>query len=206
VIGDKGLHVLLNWYEAAMAANGPRDRRFRIIHVWYATADDLVRAGRLHLSADVTPHQLLDQNPESLEGRLGPERARTAFAWRTMIDNGVRLDLVSDFPGLFNKTAISPFNPLENIYSAITRKDPAHPQLPAWHPEQGLTVEEAVQAYTLNPAYASHEETRKGSITEGKLADLVVLSRDILAGPPEAILETKVTLTVLGGKVVFRAD
>ena len=205
VLGDKALHLLLNWYEAAVAANGPRDRRFRMIHAWYATPEDLARAGRLGLIADVTPHQLFDQEPETLERALGPERAKTAFAWRTMIERGVRVSLVSDFPGLFNKTSIAPYDPLENIYSAITRKDPARPDAAAWHPEQCLTIEEAIRAYTVNPAYASHEDDRKGTVAEGKLADLVVLSRDILTIKPEEILETKVAYTLLGGKIVYKA-
>ncbi|MDB6167448.1 MAG: amidohydrolase [Verrucomicrobia bacterium] len=205
VLGDKALHLLLNWYEAAVAANGPRDRRFRMIHAWYASPEDLARAGKLRLIADVTPHQLLDQGVGALESKLGAERAKSAFAWRTMIEQGVRVDLVSDLPGLFNKTAISPFDPLKNIYSAITRKDPAHPDGPAFHPEQCLTIEEAIEAYTINPAYASREENRKGSITAGKLADLVVLSRDILTSKPEEILRTRVVCTIFDGKVVYRA-
>ena len=207
VIGDKALHLLLDWYETAIAANGPRDRRFRLIHAWYATPEDLARAGRLSLTADVTPHQLLDQDPVALEQALGPERAKTAFAWRTMIERGVRVNIVSDLPGLFNKTSISPFDPLENMYSAITRRDPAAPAgTPAWHPAQGLTITEAIQAYTINPAYASREENRKGTIAPGKLADLVVLSRDILTVPVEDLLRTRVEYTVLGGRVVYQAD
>ncbi len=207
VLGDKALHQLLDWYETAIAANGPRDRRFRLIHAWYATPADLARAGRLGLTADVTPHQLLDQNLPVLERNLGPERSKTTFAWRTMIESGMRVNIVSDLPGLFNRTSLSPYDPLENMYSAITRKDPAAPAgTPAWHPEQGLTIEEAVQAYTINPAYSSHEETRKGSITPGKLADLVVLSRDILTRPVEELLQTKVLYTILGGRIVHQAD
>ncbi len=205
VIGDKALHLLLNWYENAMTANGPRDRRFRIIHAWYATPDDLARAGRLGLTADVTPKQLLEQDLSALEHDLGPERVKTAFAWRTMIERGVRVNIVSDFPGLFNKTSISPFDPLKNIFSAVTRKDSDHPEMSSWHPEQALTVAEAIQAYTLNPAYVSREEERKGTITAGKLADLVVLTRDILTIHPEEILATKITYTILGGKIIYRA-
>ncbi len=202
VIGDRGLHLLLDWYEQAIAANGPRQRRFRMIHAWYATPADLARAGRLGLTADVTPHQLLDQDLPALERNLGPERAKTAFAWRTMIENGVRVSIVSDLPGLFNKTSISPFNPLENMYAAITRRDPDRPGDAPWHPEQGLTIQEAIKAYTANPAYASREENRKGTITPGKLADLVVLSQDILRLPPEALLKTRVDYTILGGRIV----
>ena len=206
VIGDRGLNVLLNRYEKTIAANGPRDRRFRIIHVWFATPDDLARAGRMGMIADVTPRQLLGEDTAALERNLGPERAKTAFAWRTMIERGVRVNLVSDFPGLFNKTDVSPFEPLKNIYAAVTRRDPSGVPEQGWHPEQCLTVAEAIQAYTLNPAYASHEEERKGSITAGKLADLVVLSRDILTARPEEILATEVVRTIFGGQIVFERE
>ena len=202
VLGDRGLHLLLDWYETAIAANGPRERRFRLIHAWYATPGDLARAGRLGLTADVTPHQLLEQDLATLEHKLGPERAKTAFAWRTMIERGVRINIVSDLPGLFNRTSVSPFNPLENMYGAITRRNPHRPGEAAWHPEQGLTLPEAIKAYTLNPAYASREEKLKGTITPGKLADLVVLSQDILKLPVESLLKTRVDYTILGGRIV----
>ena len=202
VLGDKALHSLLDWYEAAVAANGPRDRRLRLIHAQFATEDDLKRAGRLHLIADITPSHLLNDS-ESIDRLVGPERAKTAFAWRTMINDGVRLDIVSDLPGAFNKQDISPFNPLENIYGAVTRKNRSGAPAGGWHPEQALTVEEAIAAYTANPAFASHEENIKGTITEGKLADLVVLSKDILSVPREDILKTDVIMTIFDGKVVF---
>ncbi len=202
VTGDRGLHLLLDWYEAAIATNGPRERRFRMIHAWYATPEDLARAGRLGLTADVTPNQLLEQDLLTLEKKLGPERTKTAFAWRTMIERGVRINIVSDLPGSFNKTAISPFEPLENMYSAITRRNPHRPGDAAWHLEQGLTLPEAIKAYTANPAYSSREENLKGTITPGKLADLVVLSQDILKLPVESLLQTKVDYTILGGRIV----
>ena len=154
----------------------------------------------------MTPHQLLDQNLVALEQNLGPERAKTAFAWRTMTEQGVRVSLGSDLPGLFNRTSIAPFNPLAIMYSAITRQDPASPSTPPWHPEQGLTMEVAIRALTINPAYAAREENLKGSITAGKLADLVVLSQDILSLPPAQLLATEVHYTIVGGKIVHQAN
>jgi len=203
VIGDKALHELLDWYENAIQKNGPRDRRFRIIHVEFATLADLQRAGRLHMIADITPNLLLSAT-SSISAMLGPEREKTAFAWRTMIENGVKLDIVSDLPGLYSHEDVSPYAPLENIYYAVTRI-PVGGGAP-WHPEQALTVREAIEAYTANPAFASHDEANKGTITEGKLADMVVLSQDILhLASPEQIRFTKVVMTVLGGKIVFQA-
>ena len=193
-IGDKAHRLLLDWYEAAIRANAPRDRRFRVIHAWYPSAREIARIGKLGLFADVTPQHLVN-DAASVERRLGPERARTAHAWRSLKDAGARLDLVSDWPGSFNEQRATPLAPLENIALAVTRE---------WHPEQRLTVAEAIAAYTIDPAFASYEEDRKGSITEGKLADLVVLSRDILSIAPPAIRETAVDLTILGGRIIHR--
>jgi predicted amidohydrolase YtcJ len=201
IIGDRGAHLLLGWYAAAAQQNSPRDRRHRLIHAWYMAPDDLRRAGEMRLIADVTADHLL-RNVDKMEQALGAERARSAFAWRSMIDHGVRVNIVSDLPGSYNKLHLATIDPLKNIYAAVTRKDPHHPAA-AWHPEQGLTIAEAIAAYTLNPAYSSREEQIKGSISAGKLADLVVLSNDILDGAPEKLLSTEVVYTVLGGKIVF---
>ena len=193
-IGDKAHRLLLDWYEAAIRANAPRDRRFRVIHAWYPSAREIERIGRLGLIVDVTPQQLM-RNLATIDRHLGPARAKTAFAWRSLLDAGARLDIVSDWPGSFNERRPTPLAPLENIALAVMR---------GWHPEQRLTVEEALIAYTVNPAFASYEEDRKGTITEGKLADLVVLSQDILSVPPESIRATQVDMTILGGRVIHR--
>lgn len=206
VIGDRGMNLLLDRYEEAFARNGPRDRRFRLIHAELFIPGDFARAGRLGMIADVTPRHLLGKNVAAFEKSLGPERSKNAFAWRTMLRHGVRLNLVSDLPGSFNLSDISPFDPLRNIYSAVTRRDPERGPPEGWHTEQALTVEEAIHAYTANPAYTSREEHRKGTITAGKLADLVVLSRDILTIPPEEILKTKVVVTIFNGRVVYQAQ
>ncbi len=202
-IGDKAHRLLLDWYEGAIRENPARDRRFRIIHAWYPSARDIERAGRLRLIADVTPFHLV-RGLGSIDKRLGPERSRTAHAWRSLQRGGVRLNLVSDWPGSYNEQDPVPLAPLENIQIAVTRTGPDGKPAGGWHPEERLTVAEAIAAYTINPAYASYEEDRKGSIKEGKLADLVVLSRDILALPPEAVGTAEVDLTILGGKVIYR--
>ena len=191
-IGDRAHRLLLDWYEAAIAANPPRDRRFRVIHAWYPSAREIERIGRLGLTVDITPQQMAN-DASTVEHHLGPERAKTAHAWRSLLDAGAQLDIVSDWPGSYNERRPTPVAPIENIALAVTR---------AWHPEQRLTVEEAIAAYTTHPAHASHEERQKGSIAEGKLADLVVLSQDILSVPPERIRETKVDVTIVGGRVI----
>ena len=193
-IGDKAHRLLLDWYEAAVAANPKRDRRFRVIHAWYPSAREIARIGKLGLIADVTPQHMVN-DVKRADAHLGPERARTAHAWRSLIDAGAKLDLVSDWPGSFNERRLVPLAPIENIALAVDR---------TWHAEQRLTVSEAIAAYTTGPAYASYEEDRKGSITAGKLADLVVLSRDILSTPPDELRTAEVDLTVFGGMVIHR--
>lgn len=212
IIGDKAIHKLVGWYADAMKANGdprkPRDRRHRLIHVWYPAPADLKRAGEMHLIADVTPDHMM-RDPDQLEAILGAERAKSAFAWRTMIDDGLRLNLVSDLPGPFNKASLATYDPLLNMYMAVTRKEVPHAgaahdkSTKVFHPEQAMTIEEAIAAYTINPAFSSHEEDIKGSVAAGKLADLVVLSDDVLSGEPEKLLTTKVDYTIFDGRIVY---
>ncbi len=207
VITDASIKLLLDWYSTAFKVNGSRERRFRLIHAWYASPATLARAGAMNLIADVTPFHLFRHDMAALEREIGPERARTAGAWRSMIDHGVRLNLVSDLPGSFQRTkGVNPYNPLQLMYSAVTRKDHRYPDMQPWHPEQAITLEEAIRACTINPAYASREEKRKGTVAEGKLADLVVLSKDILSLPPEELLRTDVVYTIMGGRIVYQAE
>lgn len=204
VLGDKAHWLLLNWYEAAIKANPPRDRRFRLIHAWYPALREIERAGNIHAIADVTPAQFEDDLP-TLEAKLGPERLKTAYAWRTMIEHGIRLDLVSDWPGAFDKRRASPINPLELMEAAVLRDQMARAFIKTPLKPQALTIEEAIRAYTINPAYASHEDAVKGSISVGKLADIVILSRDILRIPADQLASTHVLYTILGGRVVYAA-
>jgi predicted amidohydrolase YtcJ len=191
-VGDKAHRLLLDWYEAAIAANPPRDRRFRVIHAWYPGARGIERIGRMGLIVDVTPQHLVNDAP-ALERKLGLERATYAHPWRSLVDAGARLNIVSDWPGSYNEQRITPLSPLENIALAVNR---------SCHPAQALTAEEALRAYTTGPAYASHEEDRKGSIAEGKIADLVVLSADVHTVPLERICGIDVEATILGGRVL----
>ncbi len=207
VIGDKALHELLGWYMKAYEANpqratGPRERRFRLIHLEHAQPEDLKHAGAMHLIADVTPYHLVGDT-EGLEENLGPERAKYSWAWQTMMRDGLRLDLVSDMPGLYNQSAVGPYDPIENLYYATTRQNLAGEPSGGFHPEEVFTMEQAIEAYTANPAYASHEEALKGTITAGKLADLAVVSGDLLKEKGTEILKSKVTMTMLGGRVVY---
>jgi len=203
-IGDKAHRLLLDWYEAAIRANAPRDRRFRVIHAWYPSAREIARIGKLGLSVDITPQHLVN-DVDAVDRKLGPDRAKTAHAWRSLSEAGARLDIVSDWPGSYNEQRATPLAPLENIALAMTRQSPRGTPAGGWHPDQSLTVREAIAAYTINPAYASYEEDRRGSVSVGKLADLVVLSRDILSASPADIRTTSVDLTILGGRTIYEA-
>lgn len=201
IIGDKAVRALIDWYQAAITHNPPRDRRFRLIHAWHFDRDDIRRAGKLGLVADVQPYHLA-RAVAQMAGTLDEERARSAFAWKSMIDAGIVLSLGSDMPGSFDRLHVAPYSPLENIHAVVTRSDKKGFPTGGWHPEQKLGIKEAIKAYTYNPAYSSREEAIKGSITEGKLADMVVLSKDILTVPPADYLNTRVVATILGGKVL----
>ncbi|MGH3377820.1 MAG: amidohydrolase [Actinoallomurus sp.] len=205
VIGDRGHEFLLDAYDEAYEANPPRDRRFRLLHSWFPRVADIQRAGAMRLFVDVTPYHLVKQ-ASGLDAALGEERAAGAFAWRTMIANGLRVNIGSDWPGSFDGASVEPNDPLENIYYAVTRRGLGASPDDGWRTEESLTVEEAVHAYTTNPAHASREEHIKGTVTEGKLADLVVLSQDIRTIEPEEILTTRVLYTVFDGRLVHRTE
>ncbi|HLW78763.1 MAG TPA: amidohydrolase family protein [Terriglobia bacterium] len=141
------------------------------------------------------PYHAIDDG-RWVEKRIGAERARSSYAWRSMLEAGAPLAFGTDWP-------VAPLNPLLGVYAAVTRAtlDGKHPE--GWFPEQRLTVEEALRAYTQGSAYAAFEEQEKGTLAPGKLADLVVLSGDLFTIPPERIKDAQIELTVVGGKVVY---
>lgn len=191
-IGDKANNILLSIFAAVAARNGSRDRRFRVEHAQHLAAGDIDRMAALRVIASVQPSHLIDDGRWA-ESRIGHERARFAYPFRSLLDAGVQLAFGSDWP-------VAPLNPLIGIQAAVTRKlDDGH----VWHPEQMISVGEAVHAYTAMAAYAEFAETDKGSLTPGRLADFVILSRDIFSAPPEEIADAKVLCTVCGGRVVY---
>jgi hypothetical protein len=195
-IGDKANHLLLDMYEQAERKNGERDWRFRIEHAQHLRADDIGRFGKLQVIASMQPYHCIDDGRWA-EKRIGPERAKGAYAFRSLLDTGAVLAFGSDWP-------VAPLDPILGIYAAVTRitLDGKHPN--GWIPEQKISAEEALRAYTLGSAYASFDERIKGSIESDKLADIVVLSGDILTIPPEQIRDVRVELTVFDGRVVYR--
>lgn len=204
VTGDRGLQIVLDDFAAAEAANRRTDRRFRLIHLWYPSEEQVRRAGAAHYFADIQPYQLISQL-KSIDAALGPDRARSAFPWRAAADAGVTLDLGSDWPGSYDGIEIAPNNPLEQIYYAVTRRDLSGAPAGGWHPEQALSIRQAIEAYTINAARASRQEQARGTISKGKLADIVVLSEDIMNAPPERLLTTRLLYTIFDGRIVYEA-
>jgi predicted amidohydrolase YtcJ len=194
-IGDKANNTILGMYEAVAREHGPRDRRWRIEHAQHLLAADIPRFAQLHVIASMQPYHCIDDGRWA-EKRIGPERAKTTYAFRSLLDAGAILAFGSDWD-------VAPMSPLMGIYAAVTRRtlDGKHPD--GWVPEQKITVEEAVRAYTMGSAYASFEEKIKGSIEPGKLADLIVLSEDIFAIDPVKIREVKVQYLIFDGRLLF---
>jgi predicted amidohydrolase YtcJ len=201
-IGDEAIDTLLDLYERVMAENGPRERRFRVIHAQVLRGPEVARRmARLGVVAEVQPYHAID-DMRWMEERIG-ERSRWAYAFRTLHEAGVRLSFGSDWPG--TNASWYPANPLLGIYAAVTRQTLEGSPEGGWFPEERIDLETALRAYTVNNAWAAGEEERKGSLRAGKLADLVVLDRDPFAVRPEQLDDLEVRLTVLGGEVVWQA-
>ena len=200
-IGDEANGYLMDMLERIIEKNGEKDRRFRLVHAQVMTDRDIQRAGEMDIVAEVQPFHTSD-DMRWMEERIGNERSRGAYAFRRLWDSGAVVSFGSDSPG--TNASRYYLNPLLGIYAAVTRKTLSGMPEGGWFPEEKLTVEEAIQAYTLNTAYAGFEEDIKGSIEIGKLADLAVLSDDLINIPPDEIKDVTVSMTIVGGKVVFR--
>jgi predicted amidohydrolase YtcJ len=195
-IGDRGNADLLDIFAEVAQKNGPRDRRFRIEHAQHLRPEDYKRFADLGVIASMQPYHAIDDGRWA-EGRIGAKRCASSYAFRSLLDAGAKLAFGSDW-------SVAPLNPLWGIDAAVNRRtlDGKHPQ--GWFPEQRITVREAIEAYTLGSAYAAFQEKDLGTLEVGKLADLAVLSRDILAdGERDNIAATDVLLTMAGGRVVY---
>lgn len=197
-IGDRAIRLQLDIFERVEREDGPRDRRFRIEHAQHPAPSDIPRFAELDVIASMQPYHAID------DGRwadvvIGSERAKSTYAFRSFLDAKARLAFGSDW-------FVAPPTPLEGIYAAVTRRtlDGKHPG--GWVPEQKITVEEALRAYTSGSAYASFEEDRKGTLERGKLADFAIIDRDLTRIPPEEIRDAHVLMTVVGGKVVYERE
>jgi predicted amidohydrolase YtcJ len=199
-IGDLAVDTLLDWFEMAIEANGPRDRRFRLIHAQVVEEDDFERFGELGIIAEVQPYHAID-DMRWMEERIGHERCKGAYAFKSLMQGGARLSFGSDWPG--TNAAWYPAKPLLGIYAAVTRQTLAGEPAGGWFPEQRIDVETAIRAYTINNAYAARMEDLQGSIRVGKLADFTILDRDLLEIEPAEIKDVRVLGTIVDGRVMY---
>jgi predicted amidohydrolase YtcJ len=197
-IGDAGISTILDLYADVVKAHGEAERRFRIEHAQHMAAKDFDRFAQLHVIASVQPYHAIDDG-RFAESHIGHDRASRTYAFRTFLDHGVRLAFGTDWE-------VAPLDPVLTVYAAVTRAtlDGKNPN--GWFPEQKLSVAETIEAYTMGSAYAEFQENEKGSITPGKLADMVLLSDDIFSIDPGRIRDTKVLKTFVGGKLVYEVS
>jgi predicted amidohydrolase YtcJ len=194
-IGDRANKTILDMFAEVGKRNGARDRRLRIEHAQHLRPEEIKRFGAERVIASMQPYHAIDDGRWA-ENRIGPNRAKGTYAFRSLLDAGATLAFGSDW-------FVAPMEPLMGIYAAVTRRtlDGKRPQ--GWVPEQKISVAEAVRAYTLGSAYASGDDVIKGSIEVGKLADLTVLSADIFKIDPVEIGKAKVVMTIFDGKVIY---
>jgi len=194
-IGDEANMRILDIYEQVTRENGPRERRFRIEHAQHLRTNEIPLFGHQKVIASMQPYHAADDG-RWCEKRIGPERAKGTYAFRSLLNTGAVLAFGSDW-------TVAPLNPLTGIKAAVTRQtlDGKNPN--GWIPEQKLTIDETVRAYTVGSAYAEFADKVKGSLMPGKLADLVILDRDIYKVDPGQIDQARVVLTVCDGKIVY---
>ena len=207
-IGDAANHQVLNAYQKALkdasenrsgaAVSAVRDARLRIEHAQVLSSVDIPRFAQLGVIASMQPTHCTSDMAWA-EKRLGPDRIKGAYAWRSVLKTGAHVPISSDFPG-------ETLNPFYGIYAAVTRQDPQGKPDGGWYPEQRMTIQEALRGYTLEAAYAEFEEKDKGSIETGKLADLVVISKNPTAIPAKELLQINVLMTFINGKLVYTAE
>jgi predicted amidohydrolase YtcJ len=194
-IGDRAIRLQLDIFERVAKENGARDRRFRIEHAQHIAPADLGRFGKLGVIASMQPYHAIDDG-RWVDKVIGPERAKGTYAFKSLLDTKVTLAFGSDW-------FVAPPTPLDGIYAAVTRRTLDEKRPGGWHPEQKITVEQALRAYTAGGAYAGFAEDERGVLKKGMLADFVMIDHDLTAIAPAKIRDAKVLLTVVGGKTVF---
>lgn len=200
-IGDAANSYLLDMMDRLNEHNGVKNRRFRLVHAQVIRPDDFKRFNNMSIIAEVQPYHCTD-DMRWMEERIGHERSKGAYAFRSLWDSGAVVCFGSDSPG--TNASRYPLNPMLGLYAAITRQTLDGKPADGWFPDEKLSVEEAIQAYTLNSAYASFEENIKGSITEGKLADIVILSDNLLEIDPSKIKDVEIKTTIFNGKIIYQ--
>lgn len=197
-IGDKGNNWLLNALEKAQQLNGKRDSRHRSEHAQILRLSDIPRFAQLGVMASMQPtHCITDKR--FAEKRIGRERCKGAYAWKRLLDAGVHIAFGTDWD-------VEPIDPLEGLYASVTRKDRTGEPGDGWFPDQKLSMERAIELYTLGSAYAEFMEGRKGMLKPGYLADMAIFNNDLMTIPPDKIMPSKVDYTIVGGKVVYKRE
>ena len=195
-IGDRANRISLDVFEAVVKANGARDRRDRIEHAQVVEPMDFVRFAQLKVIASMQPsHQTTDMR--WAEDRIGPERIKGAYAWATMLKNGVRLAFGTDY-------SVEPISPFRGLYACVTRERPDGGPRNGWGPQEKISLGDCIRAYTSGSAYAQFEEGKKGELKQGEYADFVILSNDLTKVPPAQFTKTRVLRTVVGGRTVYQ--
>ena len=195
-IGDRANAMLLGFFEEAVSRNGRRDRRFRIEHAQHLRQADIARFGAIGVIPSMQPYHVIDDGRWA-GNRLDTARLRGTYAFRTLLDTRARLAFGSDW-------TVAPLDPVQGIYAAVTRRtlDDRNPN--GWFPEQDITVDEALRAYTNGVSYAGFAEGRVGVLRAGQLADLVLLDRDLLRERPANLNQARVLHTIVGGRIVYQ--
>ena len=194
-IGDRANAIILDLFKEVAEKNGPRDRRFRIEHAQHLRPADIQRFGSQQVIASMQPYHCADDG-RWCDKRIGPERSKGTYAFRSLLDSGAVLAFGTDW-------AVAPLNPMKGLKAAVTRQTLDGKNPGGWVPEQKITLEEAIRAYTVGSAYAEFQDQVKGSLAPGKLADVVLLDRDIFQINPADLDQVKVALTIVDGKVVW---
>lgn len=194
-IGDRANRVALDVFEAVAKTNGHRDRRDRIEHAQVVAPEDLPRFAKLNVIASMQPsHQTTDMR--WAESRVGPDRIKGAYAWNTLQKSGARLAFGTDYP-------VEVVSPLRGLYACVTRQLPDGTPAGGWQPQEKISLQDCIRAYTSGSAYAEFEEGKKGELKTGEYADFLILSNDLTKVPPSAYTKTEVLRTVVGGRTVY---
>ena len=202
-IGDKGVSLMLDTYESLMQQTGRTLEGFRVIHAQVIRPEDLPRFKKLHVIAEVNPYHISD-DMRWMEERIGHERCRGAYAFKSLLDNDAMLSFGSDWPG--TSAAEYYMHPKYLLHAAVNRTTLNGKPEGGWFPEQKIPIEEALKAYTINNAIAAFEDDERGSLKAGKLADITVLDRNLLKIDPKTILQTSIDLTMVDGRIVFQRN
>jgi predicted amidohydrolase YtcJ len=197
-IGDRANHVALDVFEAVLKTNGPRDRRDRVEHAQVLSLDDLPRFSQLKVIASMQPsHETSDMRWAGQ--RIGPDRAKGAYAWNSLLKSGARLAFGTDYP-------VEPITPMRGLYACVTREFPEGGPAGGWQGQEKISMDDCIRAYTSGAAYAQFEEGKKGELKPGAYADFIILSDDVTKIPPKDLAKVTVLRTVVGGRIVYPTD